>query len=194
MKLLCASILTALYATAVFSADSQLPELAQIKMAAERGDAEAQYKLGERYKMRGDSHNAEIWQRKAASSGLAAAQYSLGCLLKNRIVYQENGQQVTRDANPTEAIQWFSRAAKQGHDGACDELGQFYQDGKTVKQDYAEAYKWFSLAVIRKNYLTAKMHRDSLILKMSSAQIADGQHRTDSYLLSQSSSSPVAPK
>ena len=58
-------------------------------------------------------------------------------------------------------------------------LANCYKEGKGVKQDYVEAYKLYTIAERLGNNILAKPYRDSLILKMTSAQIADGQHRAD---------------
>src|SRR5438045_9499889 len=44
---------------------SNLPSLAQIKAAAENGDADAQTKLGTSYSMSGNPDEAEKWYRQA---------------------------------------------------------------------------------------------------------------------------------
>jgi TPR repeat protein len=56
---------------------------------------------------------------------------------------------VTADA--TEAVQWFSRAANKDHLEAQFALGQCFRDGKGVKKDLVRAYKWLTLASEKNN-------------------------------------------
>ncbi|MEI7728152.1 MAG: hypothetical protein WCO56_01180 [Verrucomicrobiota bacterium] len=45
-----------------------------------------------------------------------------------------------------EAAAWYSKAAELGHAAAMYWLGLCYNNGKGVKQDKAEGYKWTILA------------------------------------------------
>lgn len=181
MKLFCLAGMLAVSATFVLAGDTKLPELAQIKIAAEQGDPAAQLKLAERYYSHADLYNAEVWFRKAALQGLAEAQYRLAGVLSLQVSHKENDKPVTRKPNPEEAVGWNQRAANQGHAGAQSSLGRAYQDGKGVKQDYVQAYKWYELATRNKNYSAS--YRDALILKMSSKQVAQGQKLADAFVV-----------
>jgi TPR repeat protein len=64
-------------------AQAQLPELAQIKAAAEAGDASAQDKLGAAYYGHFDLRSAAEWFRKAAEQRVPHAQFQLGEILLN---------------------------------------------------------------------------------------------------------------
>ena len=80
-------------------------------MAAEQGDAGAQYRLGGLCVRgwcaeRGDGEAAK-WYRKAAEQGLALAQYSLGEM------YRE-GRGVPQDV--VQVYAWFDAVAHQGSD------------------------------------------------------------------------------
>jgi len=65
------------------------------------------------------------------------------------------------------------------------ELGQLYQDGKLVSKDLPEAYKWLSLpadgSVFDFPSNLAKTYKSQLLLKMSSAEIAEGNRRLAAY-------------
>ena len=106
--------------------------------AAERGYAEAQYKLGVCY-ANGDGvernyEKAVKWYRDAAEQGDAFAQINLGiCYL--------NGRGVPKDV--TEGLRWYHKAADQEHPVAFFNLGNVYNDGKYVKRDAKEAVKWW---------------------------------------------------
>jgi len=109
--------------------------------AAEKGDAEAQFKLGVMYdKGQGvpqDDAEAVKWYRKAAEQGDADAQFKLGFMYINgRGVPQDNA----------EAVKWFRKVAEQGDAGGQFSLGVMYRAGKGLPQDNAEAVKWFRKA------------------------------------------------
>ena len=101
--------------------------VAAIRLAAEQGDAVAQYDLGMLYaEGRGvpqDETEAVRWLRLAADQGLARAQSNLG------VMYQ-NGRGVPQDE--TEAVRWFRLAADQGYALAQYNLGYIYQNGVGV--------------------------------------------------------------
>jgi TPR repeat protein len=113
----------------------------QIRLAAEQGDAGAQYILGVIYATgRGkpeDDREAVKWFRLAAEQGFAEAQYKLG------FMYAQ-GRGVPADDR--EAAKWFRLAANQGHAGAQYNLGVAYATGRGVPADDREAAKWFRLA------------------------------------------------
>ena len=82
--------------------------------AAEEGDAQAQYRLGECYffkkGVRRDYKKAAYWSEKAAQKGIASAQYLLGaCYYK--------GKGVKKDAR--EAVVWFDKAARAHRRTGC---------------------------------------------------------------------------
>jgi len=43
-------------------------------------------------------------------------------------------------------VKWFRKAAAQGKSYAEIGMGQLYEDGKGVTQDYQEAMKWYQKA------------------------------------------------
>jgi uncharacterized protein len=124
------------------TADAPLnPSLAAAPPPSERGDAEAQYKLGGAYLLgQGvlkDDAEAAKWFRKAADQGYAPAQSLLGLMLRD-------GQGVPQD--DAQAAKWFRKAADQGYAQAQGMLGIMLHGGQGVPQDYAEAAKWFRRA------------------------------------------------
>ena len=112
-------------------------ELQQLHQAADRGDAEAQARLGSMYLygngVTQDHAEAIKWYRRAAEQGLADAQNYLGLMYFM-------GQGVTQDR--AEAVKWYRRAAEQGYASAQHNLGVAYDIGEGVPQDHAEAAKW----------------------------------------------------
>ena len=127
-------------------------DIEEIRNAAEDGNAEAQYKLGDMYQreplpeaknqnpftaLRLAKEEALKWTRKAADQGHAGAQHNLGHMYRS-------GWGVPEDDR--EAVKWFRKAAAQGYASAQTSLGSMYHLGKGVPQDYREAVKWFGKA------------------------------------------------
>jgi TPR repeat protein len=81
------------------------------KLAAQAGDAHAQYNLGAMYDdgraIREDDKQALKWYRRAAEQGLAPAQHNLGSLY-------EQGHLVPQDN--VRALMWYTLAASPSHD------------------------------------------------------------------------------
>lgn len=73
-----------------------------------------------------------------AQQGDPAAQYKLGSAY-------ERGEGVTK--SPTDALQWYRKAADQGYAPAQNDLGSIYQFGVGVERDYGQAVKFFQMAV-----------------------------------------------
>ena len=117
--------------------------LADLRVSAEAGDAEAQFILGGMYVTgRGgpqDDAEAVAWYRRAAEQGHARAQYNLGAM------YDQGRGGPQDDA---EAVAWYRRAAEQGHalaqrsttSGACR------REGRGGPQDDVEAVAWYRRA------------------------------------------------
>lgn len=161
------------------SREINLPRLAEVKLSAQGGDAKAQDKLADAYLSRFDFPNAIKWYRLAAGQGVANAQWHLGDMLLTGHAPMHPG---SANAEPEEAVQWYLKAANQGHERAQVGLGHCYRDGKGVRQDYAQACKWYSIAA-RQNKIWGPMYRDPLILKMSSQQIGEAQRQADAFVL-----------
>ena len=52
-----------------------------------------------------------------------------------------NGRGVRQDY--AQAVQWYRRAAEQGHAQAQNNLGVMYEQGQGVRQDSALAQEWY---------------------------------------------------
>jgi TPR repeat protein len=106
--------------------------------AAKKGNAEAQYRLGEMYDLgKGvpqDYAQAVQWYRRAAEQGHAPAQFALAEMYKN-------GDGVAKDIK--EALRWYRRAADGGSAGAQLLLGVLYESGMGVATDLGEAARWY---------------------------------------------------
>jgi hypothetical protein len=98
-----------------------------------------------------DYTEAAKWFRKAAAKGRAVDQDQLGFLY-----YYGYGVK----QNDTEAEKWFRKAAEKQNVDALEMLGQYYsRDGE--KQDWAEAYFWFSLNLYAQPATTIKQNDEA---------------------------------
>jgi localization factor PodJL len=102
------------------------------------GSPNAQYELAQRLfegrDLQQDQHAAALWFERAASMGLAPAQFRIGAL------YQK-GVGVVRDA--AAAKRWYTRAAAAGNARAAHNLAVMNAEPVDERPDYAEAAKWF---------------------------------------------------
>jgi hypothetical protein len=111
-----------------------------LRARADRGEAEAQYALGQRYSGlsgdRLDLQQAFAYTRKAAEQGHLRAQVDLG------FIYYNGNARVPKDL--AASYQWFRKAADAGAVRAQCMLGDFHRQGLGgVKQDPAEAFRWY---------------------------------------------------
>ena len=122
-----------------------------IREAAEKGYAEAQFRLGWCYRngygLTKSDTEAVKWYRKAAEQGHAQAQTNLGFCYKHGLGVAKNY---------TEAAKWYRKAAEQGNAMAQSNLGNCYYGGRGVAQDYTEAVKWYRKAAEEGNFKNAQ--------------------------------------
>ena len=113
---------------------------------AERGDAEAQYRIGRMYEFGNgypeDKAQGIAWIRKAAAQGHADAEQELG------VVYA-TGDGVAQDDE--QAVAWFRKAAEHGDATAQYNLGLLYAKGQGVPKDYAQAFEWWRKSAAQDN-------------------------------------------
>jgi uncharacterized protein len=113
---------------------------------AERGNAEAQYRIGRMYEFgKGypkDQAQGIAWIRKAAAQDHADAQQELG------VIYA-TGDGVKQD--DVQAVAWFRKAAVQGDATAQYNLGLLYAKGQGVEKDYAQAIAWWRKSATQGN-------------------------------------------
>ena len=132
----------------------------RLQSLAEKGDAEAQYRLGQSYYYgkKGVPINykeAIKWYRKSAIQGYFEAKYSLELCYKNRLGVPDDYQ---------EAIRFFKEAAEQGDVLGQIELGKLYLKGNSSQNDYVEAEICFSKAA-NQGYADAQFELGKLHLK-----------------------------
>jgi uncharacterized protein len=113
---------------------------------AERGDPEAQYRIGRLYEFGfgypKDQAQGIAWVRKAAAQGHVDAQQELG------FVYA-TGDGVKQDY--VQAVEWFRKAATAGDAQAQYNLGLLYAKGQGVNKDYGQAIDWWRKAATQGN-------------------------------------------
>ena len=116
-------------------------ELEKVRTAAEKGDAAAQYRLGQAY-LRGlgvlkDLPKAYELIRQAAEQGHAEALGGVG-------YFYAQGIKVPKDL--AEAVAWFRKGAEKGGAKAQINLGQALAYGRGVAVDEAEGLQWIERA------------------------------------------------
>lgn len=139
------------------------------RRAAEQGHVKAQRELGLLNTDRGDIVDEDIEAgtdllTRAAECGDAEAQYRLGrmhsrseqilkYILKRR---DSNGEEALQEYY-AQAVQWYRRAAEQGHVKSQYQLGLMYDLGLGVSEDGAQAVQWFRRAA-EQGYVEAQYH------------------------------------
>ena len=135
------------------------------RKAAEQGYDEAQWNLAccldEGIGADEDEAEAYKWYRKAAIQGHANSQYMVGRYLEEGLggiakdeyeavsivfplSYLFNLGGIAKKAY--EAVQWYRKAAEQGHKDAQFKLGQFLCEGKGTAKDEKEGLVWYKKA------------------------------------------------
>ena len=149
--------------------------LADLRVNAEQGDAEAQFNLGVMYDVgRGvpeDEAEAMHWYRLAATQDHAAAQNNLG-------VMYDAGRGVPQDA--AEAARWYQRAAAQGIAEAQFRLGRMYARSDGVPEDDVLAHMWLNLAAAQSTGEEHERHvegRDTVASRMTREDLSEAQRR-----------------
>jgi len=121
--------------------------LAWMTKAANQGDDEAQYQLGEyyqsgRYADR-DIAQAVQWYGKASDQGNVRATVALADLYMD-------GNQVQPDTD--RALDLYRKAAEADNEKAEVALGAAYYDGKAVARDYGQSAKYYEMATHHCNH------------------------------------------
>ena len=139
------------------------------RLAAEQGDARAQFALGLMYRdgrgVAQDDAEAVRWFRLAAEQGMAEAQFNLGGMYVL-------GEGVPQD--DTEAEKWFRLAAEQGNADAQYIIGLMYGTGDGLPEDYVLGYAWLNLAA-EQGHESAIESKNNLGTRMTPDQIARAQ-------------------
>ncbi|MGB7257380.1 MAG: tetratricopeptide repeat protein, partial [Pseudolabrys sp.] len=177
-----------------------------LRTAALGGNPAAAYEVGVRYaEGRGVTANldeAARWFERAASRGLAPAQFRLASLLEKgqgvkkdlararklylsaaskgnakamhnlAVLYAEGA-----DGKPdyAAAAQWFLKAANRGVADSQYNLAILYARGLGVEKSFADSYKWFALAAIQGDRESGKK-RDDIGSRLDAKTLAAAQH------------------
>lgn len=153
---------------------SDTNKLAEIRVKAAQGDAQAQCDLGSayafgRFGLNYDWTNAMVWFQKSAAQNNAEAQcrvgtgYEFGVGLSRDLpeavkLYQKSAEQNFVEAywrlgccylwaprDDVKSFKYFLQAAEQNYSPAYQDLGDCYYHGRGVNKDSIEAYKWYLL-------------------------------------------------
>ena len=160
------------------------------RVAAEQGNAAAQYNVGKAYANgQGLPQNysyAALWFEKAANQGLPQAQRHLDYIRKivnQRMAAAEQGDVAARydvmtlsASSSAAAVDynavyvWFSKAAEKGDADAQLGLGRLYENQHAVTRDLIVAYMWFSIAATKGDPL-AQQEKDRLAAQMQAFEL-----------------------
>jgi len=187
-------------------------EPTSVQALAARGDVNAQYEMGVRYSEgRGglprDAKAAAEWFGKAASQGMAPAQYRLGSFYEKGIGVERNGErarilyQQAADAGNARAMHnlavlfveggdgkpdyanaavWFRKAAEYGVRDSQFNLAILYARGLGVEQNLVQSYMWFSVAAGQGDADAGKK-RDDVGARLESRDLAAAKALVDSF-------------
>ncbi|CAF4252753.1 unnamed protein product [Rotaria socialis] len=109
------------------------------QLLADRGDAQAQYGLGQLYYLRDTAFDKALYYfRLAAENGNSNAMAYLGKL------YAEKNEYVKQ--NNFTALQFFQRSAEKGNPIGQSGIGMAFYHGAGVDQSYEKAFKYFQLS------------------------------------------------
>jgi TPR repeat protein len=107
----------------------------ELRTAAEKGDAQAQFRLAGQYILTLNWAEALPWLQKSAAQGLPRAQFTLG-------QFYEFGRGVAKDQNLAE--KWYEKASAQGEAEAQFRLGEFAHNARPA--DDKTAASWYRKA------------------------------------------------
>lgn len=115
---------------------SNAQDINEIKLKADKGDAEAQYLMGYNYShgldgLAKDYSKSILWFEKAAHNGNGAAAYFLG-------FYNYYG--IGTNVNTDEALSWFTKALKSGYSEAQSMIAECKRNSK-YRNSLASVYK-----------------------------------------------------
>ncbi len=123
-------------------------EMKSVEAAAEQGDADAQFNLGNMYyNGEGTEVNYEkalYWYEKAAEQGDVNAQFETADMY-----YCSYGEGMSWDKE--KALYWYEKAAAQGHIKAQLKTGCMYYKGEGTKRNKEKALYWFEQAAAQGN-------------------------------------------
>jgi len=162
-------------------------DLAELQSQAERGDADAQLRLGLHYSnAKGKAPDFALavrWYLKAAEQNHPLAQFNLAVMCAR-------GQGMQPDE--AAAANWMRRAAEGGDAGGQYQLGVRCHRASLDPlragggEFRIEAYKWFHLAAAQ-GYNDSLTARQRITLSMTRAEVDEGNQRAAAFVVRSSS-------
>jgi TPR repeat protein len=115
-------------------------DIAQLLEAAERGDRDAAWQLGDLYReaagLKYSPRAAFRWYAQSALAGSPTGQNNVGAAFENGLGCEQSY---------AKAAKWYRLAAMQGLGVAMSNLAFLYLYGYGMKADKVEALRWFKL-------------------------------------------------
>lgn len=144
-----------------------------IIQAAQNGDPQAQFRLGEALfldPLRDDQTSAQAvrWLELAAQGGNVDAMILLGRLSRTGVGILQNFAQASK---------WIHTAAQRGSDEGMLEMGRLYRDGVGVDKDLIQAYVWFNRAAAARN-LDAVRERETVARVLTADELREAQRQS----------------
>ena len=143
------------------------------QLAADRGFAPAQYRLGSMYEkgngVARDADKAKQFYEQAASQGNANAMHNLAVLYASGALGQQDY---------SAAANWFTKAANLGITDSQFNLAILCARGNGVPQDLTESYKWFAIAA-KGGDKDASQKRDEVANAMKPDQLEKARAKAD---------------
>lgn len=166
--------LTQAESQSVLSAPAPLAALTpEIRKAAEEGNADAQFRLGELLlqdpaRSAETSANAVRWLQMAAENGSTEAMIVLGRLSRSGVGILQNFDQ---------SAKWMQTAAARGSSEGMLELGRLYRDGVGVEKSLVRAYVWFNRASAARN-IDAVREREAIARILTPDELREAQRQS----------------
>jgi TPR repeat protein len=145
-----------------------MEDFGRLKMLAERGNVEAQIKIGGISLQNHLCADALKWFSAAADHGSTEALFQKGHLLLMGVERAMPGQEVA--ANPTAGLRLIYQTATSGHAGAAWDMGLALKDGIGCPADPVIAYAWLTLCFDGGNQ-NARQLLNELALRLSTKEI-----------------------
>ncbi|TCU26450.1 localization factor PodJL [Rhizobium azibense] len=145
------------------------------QLAADKGFAPAQYRLGSMYEkgtgVARDIGRAKAFYEQAANQGNASAMHNLAVLYASGALGEQDY---------TAAANWFTRAADLGITDSQFNLAILWARGNGVAQDLGESYKWFAIAA-KGGDKDAGAKRDEVAKAMKPADLEKARAATEAW-------------
>ncbi len=158
-------------ARAAFEKEDYAAAYQLYKPEADKGAAEAQYRVGLMHKFgwgaARDHGAAARWFTAAAEQSHADAQFELG-------IYYKDGRGVSKDMG--KSAEWFLKASEQGVGIAQLNLGRYFLAGTGVAKDPVAAYYWLTAAA-QNGYIDGMALRVPAAEEMTPEQIKETNAR-----------------